>query len=87
MKNTRMLVVILIVGTLTLWLSACQSEPVVVTEEVVVTATAAPPVPKTFMQMVTEAMEEVPVISPEEAQKMMEQMAVQMVVSAALNRE
>lgn len=73
MKNTRILLIISIAGMLILWLSACQSEPVVVTEQVVVTATAEPVEPMTFTQMVTEAMEEVPVISSEEARQLMEQ--------------
>jgi rhodanese-related sulfurtransferase len=72
MKKFEMLVILVIVSTLALSLSACQPETVVVTEEVVVTATPEPIVAKTFTQMVTEAMAEVPAVSPEEAQRRME---------------
>jgi rhodanese-related sulfurtransferase len=73
MKKAAMLVISVIVSVFVLLLSACQPETVTITEEVVVTATPEPVVAKTFTQMVTEAMAEVPVISPEEAQQRMEQ--------------
>ena len=73
MKKVAMLFILTIVIMLALALSACQPETVVVTEEVVVTATPEPVVAKTFTSMVTEAMAEVPAISPEEAQQRMEQ--------------
>ncbi len=66
-------IIVVIVSVLALSLSACQPETITITEEVVVTATPEPVVAKTFNQMVTEAMAEVPVISPEEAQQRMEQ--------------
>jgi rhodanese-related sulfurtransferase len=73
MKKIEMLVILATVSTLALLLSACQPETVVVTEEVVVTATPEPVVAKTFTSMVTEAMAEVPLISPEEAHQRVEQ--------------
>ncbi len=79
MRN-KMLVILTIVGVLALTLSACGSEKEVevtrvVKEEVVVTATPEPrgtAMAKTFNQMVTEAMAEVPVISPEEANRQLQ---------------
>ena len=73
MKKIEILVFFLTTSTLAFVISACQAEKVIVTEEVVVTATPEPVVAKTFSQMVTEAMDEVPAISPEEAQRRMAQ--------------
>ena len=71
--RSKMLVILTIVSVLALSLSACQPQTVVVTEEVVVTATPEPVMAKTFNQMVAEAMAEVPVISPEEANRRIQQ--------------
>ncbi len=71
MKEVYLLVILTIVSTPVTSLSACQPETVVVTEEVV-TATPEPVVAKTFTSMVTEAMAEVPLVSPEEAQQQLE---------------
>jgi hypothetical protein len=64
--RSKMLVILTIVSVLALSLSACG-------EEDVITATPEPVGPVTFNQMVTEAMAEVPVISPEEAHRRMEE--------------
>ena len=74
--RSEILVILTIAGVLALTLSACQPQTVVVTEEVVVTATLEPEgtaMAKTFNQMVAEAMAEVPVISPEEANRRMQE--------------
>jgi rhodanese-related sulfurtransferase len=72
MRN-NMLVILVIVSMLAVSLAACQPDTVEVTRQVVVTATPEPAVAKTFAQMVAQAMGEVPMISPEEAQRRMEQ--------------
>ena len=64
--RSKMLVILTIVSVLALSLSACD-------EEVVISATPEPEGPVTFSQMVAEAMAEVPVISPEEAHRRMEE--------------
>lgn len=77
--RSKMLVSLTVAGVLALTLSACSEMVVEVTpivKEVVVTATPEPAgtaMPKTFNQMVTEAMAEVPVISPEEAYQRMQE--------------
>ena len=82
--RSRMLVILTIVSVLALSLSACGPTPtpqvvketVVVEKEVEVTRIVmeeGTDMPKTFNQMVAEAMAEVPVISPEEAQRRMQQ--------------
>lgn len=63
MKKIKILEVLVAASTLVFVISACQSQ------NAVVTATPEPFVAKTFSQMVAEAMDEVPVISPEEAQR------------------
>ena len=73
MKKLGLLVVLTVASILASLLTACQLETNDIREEVVVTATPAPAVARTFMQMVNEAMAEVPVISPEDAYELIEQ--------------
>jgi rhodanese-related sulfurtransferase len=73
MKIGKTLLILTIVSALAIALASCQPETEVITEEVVVTATPEPVVAKTFTSMVTEAMAEVPSISPEEAQQRLQQ--------------